>query len=191
MDFDEKRQKGELDFRVKEIGEALSQKTPIYNFISSASPTRRPIDRPLKKGAVPLVTSMPRSMNNFSIEIPASMAPPTRPITPAITTAKAQPKDIPHFPSPAREIKKLNTTDSDPSGGAVNGGEKRKDHNANESTRAAKRVKALTAAFIAQKIIELEIESEESAFIAAEEVIDITISKTYKKAVTDLEHGDK
>jgi hypothetical protein len=238
VDFDKNRQGGELDLRIRESGGVLSQGTLYQGFTSSAPPTRNPVGRPRQEDLVPLVTKLPKVLNNFSIEILAR-------------TPKASP--TPYFPGPAREIKGTSTRTNDHSqrkertpekdnanedvnkihvetsepvseppkadnqeesitltdspktdalepvgvdkssvpGGATTGPAKRKDHDVDESSRAAKRVRALIAALITAKISELEEEIKESAFIATGGRIDVTIPKTYKEAILDEEHGEE
>jgi hypothetical protein len=76
-------------------------------------------------------------------------------------------------------------------GGPTTGPVKRKDHDVDKNSRAAKRVRALIAALIIAKISELEEEIKELAFIAAGGRIDVTIPKTYKEAILDKEHGEE
>ena len=73
--------------------------------------------------------------------------------------------------------------------GATTGPIKRKDHDVDENSRVAKRVRALITALIIAKISKLEEEIKELVFITTGGRIDVIIPKTYKEVILDKEHS--
>lgn len=275
VDFDENRQGGDLDLRIRGTGGDLSQGSPSQEFTSSAPQTRNPVGRPPREETIPIVTELPKTLNNFSIEIPAKPEPPisldqqdqdehsqeeeetpqaqdkedpfikpgsvkensqsspnpsvetgsvkendqsrpsgretrsakrnrdarsteqeSRPersnLSPPASTVEDKEPGAPEGGSGREEVPEpVGANESSAPGGATTGNGKRKDHDATEDDRANKRVRAFTAALVERRILELEIESEETAFLAAGGRIEITIPKTYKEAISDLEHSEE
>lgn len=76
VDVDESKQGGALDLQIR--GQH-AQGTPANQFFAQGTqsnlPPRRPVGRPAKQDAIPVVDVLPAVRNNFSIEIPVSKPP--------------------------------------------------------------------------------------------------------------------
>ncbi|TVY57553.1 Copia protein [Lachnellula suecica] len=186
VDFDETKAGGSLDLKIKSADNTITQGVSSDLFTlgtTSLIPARKLVGRPRYEPSIPLVSFILKVLNNFSIEIPSKLAINTGGSN-NITTARVDKVNVPEpeettFREP--DSTKEDTLFSPPN--STKHG--RSDSDADEPS--AKRIKAL----IAQRIFELEqLEEDEidTMFITTNGRIEVTIPKTYYKAINNPDH---